>query len=516
MFFVKLKRAATLLTLLLLTQSIVFAQGAARAGSAPRQEGPLRLVEVPDTEETRRFVNQHSFDNSSFRRKQNDRANAAAAPHVAQGTRQVRVIYLVPSDKNVRADYQNEIAKAISDLQRFYREQLGGGLAFSLHAPAVEVYQTPHAASFYSTGDNARPGGFFEGVLADGFALTGGGFNDPNNRWVFYVDADPACGQGIGGTQGVALLAANDLRGLTGQANVPVCPNESPDTFGVNRWVGGLGHELGHTFNLPHPPGCDAGHCTGGSFAANSLMYFGYAFYPNTYLLDENKTQLLATNFFNVLSLDPSAKYAVVGRVATADNAPVVGATVAIGETQASVTTDANGEFSFANLPAGGNYTLSVAKAGYRFAPSSILFNNLDRNQTANFSASAVPLLMTEENSDRAVALDSVNLTRDPFTLAAPQTHNFSTDGRTRLMLFAANVELLPGESITAVSARAEDSQQRSFPLTVEYVGKVQDLDWLTQINVRLPDGLAGDVWVSISLRGVPSNRALVRIAPSQ
>lgn len=511
MFFVKLRRAAASLTLLLLTQSMVLAQGAPRAGSSPRQSGPRGVLEVPDTEEQRRFVGDHTFDNPSFRRKQGDRANAAAAQSSAQGARQVRVIYLVPSDKNIRADYQNEIARAISDLQRFYRDQLGGGLTFSLHAPSVEVYRTPHAAAFYSTGDNARAGGFFEGVLADGFALTGGGFNDPNNRWVFYVDADQACVQYIGGTQGVALLAANDLRGLTGQVNVPVCPNEFPDTHGVNRWVGGLGHELGHTFDLPHPPGCDGGRCAGGSLAANSLMWTGYALYPNTYLLDENKARLLATNFFNLLSLDPSAKYGIDGRVANTDNAPVVGATVTINETQASVTTDADGEFGFANLPSGGTYTVSVAKSGYRFAPSSILFNNLDRNQTAGFAATAAPLLLTEENSDRAVALDTVTLARDPFTLAAP--HFFSPDGRTRIMLFAASVDLTSGETVFAM---AEDSQQRSFALPVEYVGKAPGQDWLTQINVRLPDGLAGDVRVSIIVRGESSNKALVRLAPSQ
>src|SRR4051794_3409102 len=98
------------MTLLLLTQSTVFAQGAPRAGSTLRQNGPRGTVEVPDTEESRRFVNEHSFENPSFRRKQGERPRAATAPPVAQGTRQVRVIYLVPSDKNIRADYQNEIA----------------------------------------------------------------------------------------------------------------------------------------------------------------------------------------------------------------------------------------------------------------------------------------------------------------------------------------------------------------------------------------------------------------------
>lgn len=513
MFFAQLKRAATFATLLLLTQSASFAQGAPRAGSSPQRVGPRDTIEVPDTEEQRRFVKDHTLDNSSSRLKRSEGANAAAAQTPTQGTRQVRVIYLVPSDKNIRADYQNEIAKAISDLQRFYRDQLGGGFAFSLHSPTVEVYQTPHASAFYSTGDNARPGGFFEGVLADGFALTGAGFNDPNNRWVFYVDADQSCVQYVGGTQGVALLPANDLRGLTGQPNVPVCPNTLPDRFGVNRWVGGLGHELGHTFDLPHPPDCDAGHCAGGSFAANSLMWTGYAFYPNTYLLDENKTQLLATNFFNVLTLDPSAKYAVVGRVATADNAPVVGATVTIDETQASVTTDVNGEFGFANLPSGASYTLSVAKTGYYFVTPSVLLNNLDRNRSVSFKASAVPLLLTEENSNRAVALDSVTMTRGPFTLAAPLTRNFSADGRTRIILFAANVELKPGDSFFVI---AEDSQQTLFQLPVENIGKVPGQDWLTQINVRLPDGLAGEVGVTVIVRGELSNKAFVSITPQQ
>lgn len=506
MFFVKLKRAATLMTLLLLTQSTVFAQGAARAGSTPRQNGPLAgVLEVPDTEEQRRFADEHSFDNPSYRRKQRDRASAAASQSPTQGTSQVRVIYLVPSDKNIRDDYRNEIAKAISDLQRFYREQLGGGLAFSLHSPTVEVYQTPHTSAFYSTGVNARPGGYFEGVLADGFALTGAGFNDPANRWVFYMDADPACGQYIGGTQGVALLAANDLRGLTGQDNVPACPNEFPDRNGVNRWVGGLGHELGHTFDLPHPPGCGgSGGCAGGTLARNSLMWTGYALYPNTYLLGEDKTQLLATNFFNVLSLDPSAKYRIDGRVTAADNTPLVSATVTINETQASVTTDVNGEFGFANLPSGGNYTVSVAKTGYYFRIPSVLFNNLDRNQSVSFKASGVPLLLTEENSNRAVALDTVTMTRDPFTPAAPHTHNFSADGRTRIMLFAANVHLT---SDTTVLVMAEDSRQAPHLLPVEYVGSVPGQDGLTQINVRLSDGLAGDVGLTLIVGGELSNR---------
>ncbi|HEX6188686.1 MAG TPA: zinc-dependent metalloprotease family protein [Pyrinomonadaceae bacterium] len=124
-------------------------------------------------------------------------------------------------------------------------------------------------------------------------------------------------------------------------------------------------------------------------------------------------------------------------------------------------------------------------------------------------------ILLTEENSNRAIALDSVTMLRDPFSIAAD--HNFGLDRRTRIIIFALNVKLLPGESTSAVTAQAEDSQQRIIPLVVEYIGGVSNFDSLTQINLRLPDELAnaGDVWVSISLRDTASNKVLVSIGPS-
>jgi hypothetical protein len=125
------------------------------------------------------------------------------------------------------------------------------------------------------------------------------------------------------------------------------------------------------------------------------------------------------------------------------------------------------------------------------------------------------PTLLSEETSSAAVALNSVTFVRDPFSLLS--THNLSDDQRTRLSLFALNVELLPGENISVVSAQAEDSQHRIFSLPVEFVGKVPNFDWLTQINLRLPEELSagGDMWVSINLRGVPSNKTLIKITPN-
>lgn len=125
------------------------------------------------------------------------------------------------------------------------------------------------------------------------------------------------------------------------------------------------------------------------------------------------------------------------------------------------------------------------------------------------------PRLLTEENTERAIALESVTLTRDPFPRIA--THNFSPDGRTRVMLFATDVELRQGEGLSAVTAQAEDSRQRTYPLTVEYIGKVPNPDRLIQVVIKIPAEVenAGDIWVSINVRGVASNRVLISIKSS-
>jgi glucose/arabinose dehydrogenase len=124
----------------------------------------------------------------------------------------------------------------------------------------------------------------------------------------------------------------------------------------------------------------------------------------------------------------------------------------------------------------------------------------------------AEPVLVTEAGSDIAIALDSVWLLRDPFSLTSP--FNFSSDQRTRLMLFGMNMDLLPGENSSAVTARAEDAALNVYPLTVEFVGKVPGFDQFTQIVVRLPDNTpAGQsLFVSATLHGLTTNKVRIRM----
>jgi uncharacterized protein GlcG (DUF336 family) len=122
------------------------------------------------------------------------------------------------------------------------------------------------------------------------------------------------------------------------------------------------------------------------------------------------------------------------------------------------------------------------------------------------------PLLISEATSTRAVAFESVTQKREPFPLTS--SVQFSTDNRTRIMLFAQNLSLQPGDTLSSITAEAEDGTHKIYPLTVEYAGPVPGQTWVSSIVVRLNDemGDIGDVLVKITYRGLASNRVRVGI----
>ena len=191
--------------------------------------------------------------------------------------------------------------------------------------------------------------------------------------------------------------------------------------------------------------------------------------------------------------------------------------------------------FTVANLASGNHVVDAVVKdttSLVRKDKENLLVDNRTWNLTVNSvptptptptptpvptptpSPSETPFLLLEENSNSAIAVDSVSLLRYPFPVST--VPNYSTDGHTRLMLFAMNVEMQAGENVSMITAEAEDSQHIVYPLVVEYAGAVPNLKALTQINVRLPANLsnAANVMVSIKVRGVESNKVLVSIRP--
>jgi uncharacterized protein GlcG (DUF336 family) len=127
------------------------------------------------------------------------------------------------------------------------------------------------------------------------------------------------------------------------------------------------------------------------------------------------------------------------------------------------------------------------------------------------YAQSAAPVLVSHEDSTRAISFESVTRQHEPFSTIAPV--RFGTDNLTRVMLFAMNLTLQIGDTVASVSVEAEDSAHRVYLLPVEYIGAVPDQPWATSVVVRLSDEMndVGDVFVKLSYRGLASNR--VRVA---
>jgi hypothetical protein len=81
-------------------------------------------------------------------------------------------------------------------------------------------------------------------------------------------------------------------------------------------------------------------------------------------------------------------KFSISGRVKTSDNAAVSGVTLSLtGSFARTSLTDGNGNYEFAQLDAGGNFSVTPNLGGYTFSPVSQMFNSLAANKTADFIA---------------------------------------------------------------------------------------------------------------------------------
>ena len=119
-------------------------------------------------------------------------------------------------------------------------------------------------------------------------------------------------------------------------------------------------------------------------------------------------------------------------------------------------------------------------------------------------------ILISQETSTRALALDSVTLKREPFNSTSEVS--WGNDNQTRIMLFLMGVD--PKTSAASITANAEDGAHKIYPLTVEYVGPVPGQNWVTAIVLRISEqmGDLGDVLIRLSYQGLNSNRVRVGV----
>ena len=134
---------------------------------------------------------------------------------------------------------------------------------------------------------------------------------------------------------------------------------------------------------------------------------------------------------------------------------------------------------------------------------------------TARAATNKKPILISQAASTRAVAFESFTMKAEPFPLTA--TVPLGADTRTRICIFAMDLELLAGEGANAFTSDVQDATGKIYPLRVEFVGAVPNFPGITMIVVRLADdlGSVGDVLLRLNLHGMSSNRVRIAIGQS-
>jgi Tol biopolymer transport system component len=195
---------------------------------------------------------------------------------------------------------------------------------------------------------------------------------------------------------------SNQIR-LTNTANDETNPTWSPDSQRLGFHING-GPNFG--INIMNSDGTNLIHVTNAGFSpawspdGTKFAFAGFDagnnFRTALYLINVNGSNLvrITNNSFDCSapawapsSSSPIPTSTISGHVLDGSGNPVNGATLNLtGTLTRSVQSDAAGAYAFAGLPVG-NYQINIVKSGFGFIPTSVNFNNLTANQTANFTA---------------------------------------------------------------------------------------------------------------------------------
>ncbi|WP_433187357.1 cellulose-binding domain-containing protein [Actinoallomurus sp. CA-150999] len=165
-------------------------------------------------------------------------------PPATPPTKTVRVFWLKPSDVAYDQRYPDGITKVLQEAQRFFKQQLGK--TFTLNNPVVEVVNGDKQRSWYENTPNCGDKYWWTVCNMEDELRAKFGLGAPDNRWINVGEISAeGDGAGGGGGNGWVILSGHDADGAAG-INGP-----------MNRWYGGMVHELGHAFGLPDATSTD-------------------------------------------------------------------------------------------------------------------------------------------------------------------------------------------------------------------------------------------------------------------
>jgi hypothetical protein len=205
-------------------------------------------------------------------------APTTAPPPGLPPTRTVRVYWLKPTDVAYDQRYPDGIANVMREAQRYYRQELGR--TFTLNNPVVEVVNGDHPRSWYENTPNGNQCYWWVVFNMQQELLRKLNLRAPDSRWINVgeISAEAPCSGG-GGGGGWVILSGHDADGAAGIGG------------NMNRWYGGMVHELGHAFGLPDSSSTDG-----------TPMSASFYNYPNTHFSQAQKDRIMSGPYGSFLS----------------------------------------------------------------------------------------------------------------------------------------------------------------------------------------------------------------------
>ncbi|WP_433222651.1 cellulose binding domain-containing protein [Dactylosporangium sp. CS-047395] len=206
---------------------------------------------------------------------------SASSSPAGPALKTVRVFWLKPTDVAFDQRYPDGIAAVMREAQRYYKQELGR--TFTLNATVVEVVNGEHDRNWYIN-TNCDPNGDRYWCVVGNMhqeLMRRFGIANPDSRWlcVGEISAEDPGKSGGGASPGWVTLSGHDADGGAG-LNGP-----------MNRWYGGMVHELGHGFGLPDSSSTDG-----------TPMSASFYSYPNTHFSQAQKTAILNGRYGSFLA----------------------------------------------------------------------------------------------------------------------------------------------------------------------------------------------------------------------
>ena len=202
------------------------------------------------------------------------------APSGSAAVGTVRVFWLKPTDVAYDQRYPDGIANVMREAQRYYKQELGK--TFTLNNTVVEVVNGEHDRNWYIT-TNCSGSDHYWCVVGNMHQelMRRLNINNPDSRWlcVGEISAEEPNQSGGGASVGWVTLSGHDADGAAG-VNGP-----------MNRWYGGMVHELGHAFGLPDSTSTDG-----------TPMSASFYNYPDTHFSQAQKNSIMSGPYGGFLS----------------------------------------------------------------------------------------------------------------------------------------------------------------------------------------------------------------------